>query len=115
MVIKSADRKTEIREHLRGGAGNVEMIHTFPQEALKNCRLFCEIDIPAGAGIGDHDHVNETEYYVILEGKGIVNDNGTEIEVGSGDVIATGNGARHSIRNTARVPLRLLAVIITYA
>jgi mannose-6-phosphate isomerase-like protein (cupin superfamily) len=114
MVVKRKEMKHEIREHLRGGEGSVEMIHALPPEAMKNCRLFCEIDIPVGAGIGEHEHLNETEYYVILEGSAVVNDDGREVAVAPGDVIATGGGARHSLKNTGTVPVRLIAFIITY-
>ena len=53
-----------------------------------------------------------TEYYIILKGKGIVNDNGLEKEIFTGDVIITGNGAKHSIRNISNESLELIAVII---
>jgi len=82
---------------------------------MKNCRLFCEISIPRDGSIGEHDHDNEIEYYYITKGKGIVVDNGIDKEVGPGDIVLTGNGASHSIRNTGSEDLVFTAVIITDA
>jgi len=40
-------------------------------------------------------------------------DNGVKKYVKSGDVVITGNGASHSIKNTGNIPLKLHAIIIT--
>jgi mannose-6-phosphate isomerase-like protein (cupin superfamily) len=80
----------------------------------KNCRLLSEVRIPPGSGIGRHEHQKETEYYIILEGSGVVMDNGKEVRVHPGDCVITGDGAEHSILNDQHTDLRMIAVIITY-
>ena len=67
-----------------------------------------------GCSVGNHEHLTETEYYIILSGKGTVNDNGEEKPIKAGDVMITGNGASHSISNTGDAPLVFHAVIVTY-
>jgi len=113
MVIYSKEMVKQERENMRGGNGIITVTHHADKENMKNCRLFCEMFIPAGGSVGEHDHVNETEYYLIKEGIGIVVDDGVEKKVGSGDMIITGGGASHSIRNMGTTPLIITAVIIT--
>lgn len=114
MIVRRADMKVEQKEKMRGGDGVVTMRHLVDGSTMKNARLLAEATLPPGASIGDHDHVSETEYYLILSGNGTVVDDGAEKPVGPGDVVVTGNGARHSIRNTGSVPLVFHAVIVTY-
>jgi mannose-6-phosphate isomerase-like protein (cupin superfamily) len=114
MIIKSHDMQKEVRKNMRNGQGEVTLIHLVDKDSLKNARLLSKIIIPPGAGIGDHEHANETEYYIITNGAGIVVDDGAEKKIEAGDVVVTGGGASHSIRNSGNEPLELYAVIITY-
>ena len=115
MVIYSKEMKQDIRENMRGGTGTITITHHVQKEQMKHCRLFCEMSIPPDGSVGEHDHVNETEYYSVKEGIGIVVDDGVEKKIGQGDMIITGGGASHSIRNTGTTPLLITAVIITDA
>ena len=114
MVIRRNEMKTETREKMRGGEGPVKFTHLVDTGAEKNTRLLAEICLEPGCSVGYHDHQKETEYYFILSGTGMVNDDGIETAVGAGDAIVTGNGASHSIKNTGNTPLLFHAVIITY-
>ena len=114
MVIHRNEMKIETREKMRGGEGTVSITHLADAANEKNTRMLAELRLDPGSSIGNHDHKDETEYFFIVSGTGIVNDNGAEREVGPGDTTITGNGAFHSIKNTGTVPLILNAVIITY-
>ena len=115
MIVQKKSMKSEVKTALRNGPGSLTMTHlTGEKGPCKNLKLLCEVDIPCGAGIGLHEHVNETEYYIVLEGTAEVNDNGTMTKVGPGDVVITGDGATHSITNTGTVPFKMIAVIVTY-
>jgi mannose-6-phosphate isomerase-like protein (cupin superfamily) len=114
MVIQRKNMKTEVKEKMRGGEGHAELIHLVNCENEKNIRLLAELTLQPGCSIGSHSHETETEYFIILSGSGMVNDNGTEMPVQAGDVIITGNGASHSISNTSAVPLVFHAAIVTY-
>jgi mannose-6-phosphate isomerase-like protein (cupin superfamily) len=106
--------KTEVRENMRGGKGNVEFVHFVDCEKEKNIRMLAEITLRPGCSVGYHKHENETEYYIIISGTGTVNDDGAEKQVKAGDTIITGNGASHGLANTGDVPLVFHAVIVTY-
>ena len=114
MVIHRSEMITENKENMRDGEGTVNLIHLLDDSNQKNARLFAEMTLNPNCSIGYHRHDLETEYFFILSGTGIVNDNGKEIEVKQGDTIITGNGESHSIKNTGSVPLKLHAIIITY-
>ena len=114
MIIQRNGMKTEVKEKMRGGEGNAVITHIVDCENEKNIRMLAEITLQPGSSIGGHSHENETEYFIILSGEGIVNDNGPDVRVKAGDVVITGNGASHSIGNTGAVPLVFHAVIVTY-
>jgi mannose-6-phosphate isomerase-like protein (cupin superfamily) len=113
MVVKRNEMKTELKEKMRGGEETVALVHFTECENEKNIRLLAEITLPPGASIGKHQHDAETEYFLIVSGSGIVDDNGVEKQVSAGDSIITGDGAYHSVKNTGDVPLVMHAVIVT--
>jgi mannose-6-phosphate isomerase-like protein (cupin superfamily) len=117
MFIQRSAMKTEQKEKLRGGEGVAAFTYYFegavPQASLPHVKMAAEIALPPGASIGVHKHEGETEYYIFLEGTGIADDNGTEVPIAKGSVMATGNGAFHAVKNTGSVPLVFTAIIIT--
>jgi len=115
MVIERSSMEKEIRPRMREGKGECTITLLAGHQLQKHCRLFSEIEIPAGASIGQHEHTAETEYYIVLEGKGLVDDDGTLVTVNPGDVIVTTGGAKHSVEATGSSPLKLIAVIVTDA
>lgn len=112
MVIKKEDIFIEIKKNMRGGDGDVILNHLVPQQYLKHSRLIAKMIIPPGASIGEHEHINETEYYIILKGSAIVHDNDKEINVKEGDVVITSSGGKHSIKNNCDNDLEFIAIII---
>jgi mannose-6-phosphate isomerase-like protein (cupin superfamily) len=106
--------KTEVKEKMRDGEGSVRLTHFVEPGTEKNCRMLAEVTLEPGSSIGYHRHDTETEYYIILSGNGTVNDGGKEAPVKAGDVMVTGNGASHGIKNTGAVPLVFQAIIVTY-
>lgn len=114
MIRRNKDMNIEIRKNMRGGEGEIAITNIVNKEELKNARLLAYINIPVGASIGEHEHKDEIEYYIILNGNGKVDDNGSLEEVQAGDVIITGGGASHSIKNIGNSELNMIAIIITY-
>jgi mannose-6-phosphate isomerase-like protein (cupin superfamily) len=112
MIIHRKNMKVEVKEKLREGEGSVTMTHLVPAETRRHCGLFAELSLEPGASIGYHDHPQNIEYFVILHGLGVVNDNGMEVFVRKGDVVITGNGSFHSIQNTGPGKLDMIAVIM---
>ncbi len=114
MLIHPSEMRKELKEKMRGGEGSVSLLHYVEGPVMKNARLLARLTIAPGSGVGSHEHLNETEYFIIQKGTGTVNDNGVVKEIKQGDVMVTGNGETHSISNTGSSDLELLALIITY-
>lgn len=113
MIIKKSEMKYETRKEMRGGPGEVEILHMIDPASMTNARLMAELTLAPGSGIGPHRHDKETEYYIITEGSGIVIEDDGKKNVSKGDIVITGNGQSHSIENTGDGPLKFIAVIIT--
>ena len=112
MVIKNSEMKTQIRHELKGGNGDIHFLNYADCSEFKNCRLLSEMTIPVNASIGEHTHIAETEYYIVLSGKGLVVDNGSEKVVEDGDLIVTNDGETHEIKNIGSTPLKIIAIIV---
>lgn len=65
-----------------------------------------EVTLPAGAATERHYHKLSEEFYYLLEGRGLMEVDGEQREVGPGDAILIPAGAWHQIR--ALGPLRFL-------
>lgn len=113
MIFKPKDMRIQVRSLMKDGLGDVTVKHMVECDDLPNLRFLGEMTLPAGASIGDHTHAKETEYYIITDGIGIVNDNGVDERVGRGDLIVTGGGATHRIKNAGSTPLVIIAFIVT--
>jgi len=112
MIIRQASMRNEVKEHMRDGAGTVALRHLLSPEQIPGGRLFSELTLAPGSSIGQHTHTGETEYYYILEGAGEVDEGSGPIAIAAGDLVVTGNGESHSIRNDGDTPLRFIALIL---
>jgi len=116
-MIKTPEQMThEIKAQMRGGTGEVEILHLFDREELTGkSRLVAKLTMQQGCSIGFHEHGQEEEIYYILEGEGVFDENGQETVVSPGTATLTGNGSGHSIRNDRPQPLVLMAIVLLFA
>jgi mannose-6-phosphate isomerase-like protein (cupin superfamily) len=112
MIKRHEEMKTEVREHMRGGAKQVTLENIMDNGTVAHCRMFGKLTLVPGASIGKHQHIGETEYYWILQGEGIVTEADGEKHVKAGDLVITGGGATHAIRNEGTQDLVFMALII---
>lgn len=115
-MIKTIEKMNQVMiQNMRGGEGEVEVLHLFDaSEFTGKARLCAKITIRQGCSIGFHEHGQEEEIYYILEGEGVFSENGQDTVIGPGTATITGNGNGHSIRNDKPEPLVLMAVIILF-
>ena len=100
-------------ECIRNGNGLIHLKDLTDKAGLYNHgRLFAHLTVEPGRSIGYHDHEHETEFFYILKGEGVFDDNGTKITVYPGDVCSTGYGASHSLENVSDEPLEFIALIV---
>ncbi len=114
MIRREKDCTIEYREHMRDGDGTVKLTHFIagPGELCEKGRLFSKITLEPGCSIGYHVHDHDSELFYFMKGKGIYNDNGTEVPVSAGDVTICPVGEGHGIANRSEEVLELVAVIV---
>ncbi|WP_314621073.1 cupin domain-containing protein [uncultured Selenomonas sp.] len=90
----------EVRKNAAGGKGEVCLEHLLSKEQMHDkCSTFARITIKPGCSLGYHQHKGNSEAYYILKGKGIYNNNGTEVEVGPGTTTFCPDGEFHALSN----------------
>lgn len=98
-MTKAGEREVVKAEHVNGGAGYILKEALIAGDQLgEHCKMFSQVTIPAGCELGHHEHHGETETYYVLSGKGIYEDNGTEIPAEAGDVFFCEDGSGHGMK-----------------
>lgn len=75
-------------------------------------RMFSLAELKPGEEVEFHIHENECEYYYIISGNGLYNDNGKEIDVVPGTITFTPSREGHGIKNSGNDLLKFIALII---
>ena len=75
-------------------------------------RLYSLIHLKPGEEVEYHEHTGESETFFFLSGKGVYNDNGTNVDIVSGMVTLTPSGHGHSVKNTGNEMLAFIALIV---
>lgn len=111
MILKHEQLKIDVQKEFRGGKGSVTLEHFMDIQMANGAgRLFALTTIPPGSSVGLHKHVGDSEVYYILEGKALVNDNGTEITIGPGDLNFCPDVNSHAIENIGTKDLKYIAI-----
>ena len=113
MKVSAKECSHEVREAMRGGDG-FAILDMVPGDKLPaHVRLSAILTLKPGCSIGSHAHEEETEIFTFVSGCGEASDDGVLTQVSAGDVLLTGGGATHSVRNTGEADLVFTAVIVT--
>ena len=114
MIIKSGNINTMTENGAEGGKGilHLDKLHEVEPPA-KNVRLFSIATLEPGADVGYHQHIGEIEYYYILSGYAVYNDNGKEYYLAPGDLTYTPDGESHGIKNLSETEnLVFIALVV---
>lgn len=114
MIIKSGNISKIAENGAEGGKGilHLDKLHEV-LPAAKNVRLFSIATLEPGADVGYHQHVGEVEYYYILSGYAVYNDNGKEYYLTPGDLTYTPDGESHGIKNLSDTEnLQFIALVV---
>lgn len=111
MITFNKDQVESTRVNMRGGAGDVQLT-ALVSELPEKMRLFSQITLKPGCGIGYHTHENETELFYFISGSGRVQDDDQFIDVKAGDAMSTPNGHGHAVENTGDCNLVFVAAIV---
>ena len=114
MIRKAEELSVAYNEHMRGGDGTV-IVKKFirgPEDLCGKGRLFANITLNPGCGIGFHVHEGESELFYIMKGTAEYNDNGEIKTVQAGDVTICPPGTGHGITNRTDEVVEVIAVIV---
>ena len=112
MITRANNIPTQTKPTLLGGKGEAHFSHLGSIEQLCGTgRLFSIITLQPDCSIGEHRHVNEFEFYYVMSGGGLYNDNGSLSPIATGDITYCPNGEIHGIENYTSEPLVLLALV----
>lgn len=113
MIRRSEDCIHETKKMFGGqGEGIFHRILNGPEEMYGKGRVFSHLTLETGSEVAWHVHHGDGETYFILKGRGLYNDNGTEEEVGPGDVTFVDDGEGHALRCISEEPLEAIALIL---
>jgi quercetin dioxygenase-like cupin family protein len=113
-IRRASERTVEDKTAVKGGPGhavNTKILDT-DAEMYGKGRLFNDITLEKGCGVGWHLHEGDGETYYMLSGEAEYNDNGTVTTIKAGDVTFTGDGEGHAITNYRDEPARFIALIL---
>ncbi len=101
-------------EGLRGGAGSVEIHHFLEgDELMGHATMFARVVVKPHSSVGWHQHVGNTEPYIIIKGEGVFIDNdGSRTTVHPGDVCMIEVGQCHSIENNTDEDMEMIALVL---
>ena len=79
-------------------------------EERKNFHYVHRTTLPVGGKVGEHPHVGNEQFYLVMEGEGIVTLCGEEFPVKPWSIALIRSGGSHGIRNTGSMPLTYVCV-----
>lgn len=114
MIVRFAEIEGKVMENPRGGHGKMT---AFPFDAVKQfggqVKMFATVEVQPGTMIGYHQHVDDMEIYLMLDGSAVVSDNGTMDILNSGDMLITKKGESHSLENKNNEPVYFIGIILS--
>ncbi len=114
MLVKKSETIHVRSDKPRNGNGHLDGFRYLDDKDLNNSlKGFYHNELAPNSNVGFHKHLDDEEIYYILEGEGIIDDNGIEKKVEQGDLIYTKQLEGHALYNTSSdKPLKFLAFIV---
>ena len=104
-MIRRSEEKQSVRKPAPfNGVGEITVrsLLNGPEEMSQKGRVFGHTTVYPGSEIGYH----------ILSGKGLYNDNGTEVEIGAGEVTFCAPGEGHGLKCLGDETVEMIALIL---
>lgn len=113
MIRKENERTIDIKQNFKDGPEEVHFKTIASSDELFNkIKMYSVLTFKKDCGIGYHDHQNEEEVILVLNGKAKYNDDGFETELEAGDVAICEDGRSHSITNVSDEELKIVAMVL---
>jgi mannose-6-phosphate isomerase-like protein (cupin superfamily) len=103
----------QLQESSHEGIGAVQLFEIWESSDFKSdIDFFDRVVVPPGSTIGFHQHGENEEMYIVLEGNGLMKIENDEVNVGKGDMILNPSGGRHGLINNSRENIDILVIQI---
>ena len=94
-----------------GGAGEIQFKRVVTGGGERAYNFLDMSIVPPGSEIGRHTHSSDNEeLYIVITGRGRMQLDTQEFDVGPGHVIINGAGGTHGLRNIGDTDLRLVVI-----
>jgi len=114
MIVRNLFEAEAQVKSSHGGKGLVKDVRVFDQQDFETAlRFVIYNELEPGSSIGIHQHGQDEEVYVILDGDGLMTVNDETRAVKTGDVIVNKPGWSHGLENTSDQPLAILVFEVT--
>lgn len=114
MIRQAAEMRVENISEMRGGKGEVTVIHMMERPEFHNKgRLFAHNILKPGTSIGMHPHIGDFEAYYVIKGEGVFyEEGGVKTPIKQGDLGLIEVGKSHGIENTGATNLEIIALVL---
>jgi mannose-6-phosphate isomerase-like protein (cupin superfamily) len=101
----------EIAENSHDGIGRIEIQKVFRRKDFSGAWDFAlRVLMPPSSSMGLHEHGEDEEMYIILNGEGLMTIEDQEHRVSKGDMILNRPGGRHGLLNNGSEEMELLII-----
>ena len=114
MIKNYLQTTKQIQESSHGGTGPVQLYEIWQNADFKsNIDFVDRVVIPPGSTVGFHQHGNNEEMYIVLEGSGVMMIEEQEVGVRKGDMILNPPGGRHGLINNSDAAIDILVLQVS--
>jgi mannose-6-phosphate isomerase-like protein (cupin superfamily) len=111
MIRRLSELPVEPKANIRGGVGSGRGVDLLKLGDMAGVLSLGRITLEPGASIGEHEHPNTEDLYLILEGRGTGLLDGERFPVGPGDLFLVKAGGRHGLVNDGDGPLTFIGLL----
>lgn len=112
MIFRKSSIQPVVVENVHDGSGKLTCLDMLKGHVNDGhgFRFVHDNILEPGATVGEHLHQGDEEIYFVLEGNGIMIEDGVEFEIHAGDLSLVQSGHTHGLRNNSDTSMRLLVI-----
>ena len=114
MIKNFINAKKQLLKGSHEGTGKYELYEIWNKSDFKsNIDFMDKVVIPPNSTVGYHQHGNNEEMYIVLDGEGEMNINGEIRTIKKGDMILNKPNGEHGLVNNSNSDIELLVIQVS--
>jgi mannose-6-phosphate isomerase-like protein (cupin superfamily) len=114
MIKNFLTAKNQVQQSSHGGTGPVDLYEVWSKADFNSDIDFIDrVVVPPATTVGYHQHGDNEEMYILLNGEGLMTIDGNEVAVKRGDMILNAPGGKHGLVNNSNKDIDLLVIQIS--